>query len=109
MSDRLGDLTARIETLQAEVGRLQAVAMSLSVASSPGAPSPPPNEAAGAEPSASRRDLLRYGAVALGAAAAAGVAAAPVHAADGGPLLISGDNTGTSTTSLVTTGYTGFF
>ena len=33
---------------------------------------PPANADTTAEPSASRRDLLRYGAVALGAAAAAG-------------------------------------
>ena len=49
----------------------------------------PPHEQAGSEPSASRRDLLRYGAVALGAAAVAGMAASPVEAADGGPVLIS--------------------
>jgi hypothetical protein len=94
MTDRLGDLTARIETLEAELGRLKAVAMSLSVADNVAAP--PRHDEGGSEPSASRRDLLRYGAVALGAAAAAGVAASPAHAADGGPVLISGDNAGTA-------------
>ena len=107
MSDGHGDLTARIETLEAELARLKAVALSLPVGGHQAAPAA--KEAAGAGSSASRRDLLRCGAVALGAAAAAGVAVSPVHAADGGPVLISGDNTGTSTTSLTTTGNIGLF
>ena len=48
------------------------------------AAAPPANADTTTEPSASRRDLLPYGAVAFGAAAAAGTAASPVEAADGG-------------------------
>jgi hypothetical protein len=98
MSDRLGDLTARIETLEAELGRLKSLAPS-----GPGDAALSSQEQADPEASASRRDLLRYGAVALGAAAA-GMAASPVEAADGGPVLIGVSNTGASSTILTMTG-----
>ena len=107
MSDRFGDLTARIETLEAELGRLKSLTISTSV---PGnaAPSPSVNEDAGTEPSASRRDVLRYGAAALGAAAAAGMAASPAEA-QGTPLLMGTHNFATINTYLdVTTGNSAF-
>ena len=107
MSDRLGDLTARIETLEAELGQLKSLVISTSV---PGnaAPSPSVKEDAGTEPSASRRDMLRYGAVALGAAAAAGMAASPAEA-QGTPLLMGTNNFATINTYLnVTTGNSAF-
>ena len=105
MSDRLGELTARIETLELELGRLKVGAMPQS-APADAAARLPANGDAGTEPSASRRDLLRYGAAALGAAAAAGMAASTVEAADGGAVLISVSNSGTGDTYLTTTSAT---
>lgn len=95
------DVLRRLEALETELARLK----TLVVEGPPSASDAvlPPHEQAGAEPSASRRDLLRYGAVALGAAAAAGMAVSPVEAADGGPVLISGTNNGTGDTFLNTT------
>ena len=53
-------------------------------------------------PSASRRDLLRYGAATLGAvAAAAATTGPPVEAANGAPLLIGSENTATTETALL--------
>lgn len=54
-----------------------------------------------AEPGASRRNLLLRGAAALGAAAL-GMTASPAEAADGGPVVIGANNSGTSTTFLQT-------
>jgi hypothetical protein len=98
MSDRLRDLAARIETLEAELGHLKRLAPS---APADAAAPPPANEDTAKEPSASRRDLLRYGAVALGAAAAAGIAP-PAEAADGGAVIIGASNTATNSTYLTT-------
>ncbi len=50
-------------------------------------------------PPSSRRDLLRYGAAAVGAAAV-GLAAQPAEAADGDPIIIGALNTGTVSTLL---------
>ena len=85
MRDTTTDLLSRIETLEARLKALEATQSPAADA----ATTPAPTEHIAAEPS-SRRDLLRYGAVALGAAAAAGMAASPVEAADGGPVLIGG-------------------
>jgi hypothetical protein len=102
MRDTTTDLLSRIESLEVELGRLKAVAMTRPAAAD-AATAPTPTEHMASEPS-SRRDLLRYGAAALGAAAAAaGMAAAPVEAADGGAVLISGSNVGTGNTFLTTT------
>ena len=82
------DVLGRLAALETELARLRTL-VSMRLRSTSDA-ALPPHEQAGAEPSASRRDLLRYGAVALGAAAAAGMAASPVEAADGGPIIIGG-------------------
>ena len=103
------DLLARIEALESELSRLK---------TPPAEPAPSAGEAVAstldhrtaAEPATSRRDLLRYGAVALGAAAAAGgLTASPVEAADGGALIIGGSNNGTAVTQLSATGSYAFF
>jgi len=99
------DVLARMETLEAELARLKAQVRDGAAVSEPVA-SPEGTSDAGAMPrdaSTTRRDLLRYGAVALGAAAA-GLTARTAEAADGGPVLISGSNVGTGTTFLQTSG-----
>ena len=102
MRDRTTDLLSRLESLEVELGRLRALALTQAVATD-AATTPTPTEHIAAEPS-SRRDLLRYGAVALGAAAAAaGMTVAPADAANGDPVIIGGQNTGTSSTYLNTT------
>src|SRR6185503_12606680 len=99
MSDMTTDLLSRIETLENELGRVKALAIA-HLGGGDSATSPASSEHVAAEPS-SRRDLLRYGAVALGAAAAAaGMAPSPVEAANGGPVVIGGFNTGTGDTDL---------
>lgn len=91
------DLLARIEALEAELARLKKAE----------APIETPTSVA---PAASRRDLLRYGAVALGAAAATGgFGTPPAEAADGNPVLISANNSGTGITNLSTSGTYCFF
>jgi hypothetical protein len=98
------DLLSRIEMLEVELGRLKALGMSQSPRGSDATPAP--TEPQGSEPS-SRRDLLRYGAVAL-AGAAAGMTGSPVvEAADGGAVVIGASNTG-SETRLTTTAGDGF-
>jgi hypothetical protein len=104
MDNLTADLISRIERLEARLGTQVTTAS----AEADGATTAPRAEHVAAEPS-SRRELLRYGAVALGAAAAAGMAASPVEAADGGAVIISGSNTGTGTTSLTTTNGFGFY
>ena len=99
------DVRRRLEALETELARLKTL-LADGLPDTSDAVSPP-HEQAGAEPSASRRDLLRYGAVALGAAAAAGMAASPVEGADGGPVVIGGSNVGSSSTFLAST-TTGF-
>ena len=109
MRDTTTDLLSRIESLEVELGRLKALAMTPPAATD--APSTPEGtEHIAAEPS-SRRELLRYGAVALGAAAAAGMATSPVEAQEqSNPLLIGLDNNGTGSTFLTTTtGGFGFY
>jgi len=91
MDSTISNLLSRIEALERELGRQKTDG------------TPPPKEEAGTEPSASRRDLLRYGAAALGVAAAAGIVASPVEGADGGPVLIGADNQGSSSTFLTST------
>jgi hypothetical protein len=97
-------MLSRIDTLELELGRLKALAIS-EPAETDIATTPASTEHVGAEPS-SRRDLLRYGAVAVGAAAAA-MAGSPAEAADGGAVIISGSNVGTGSTSVTTTGLYG--
>ena len=101
------DVLRRLEALETELARLKSIVIDAT-------PDPVdaalPRPEASAEPSASRRDLLRYGAVALGAAAAAGMAASPVEAADGGAVVISAVNEGTGNTYLTTsTSVFGFY
>jgi hypothetical protein len=96
-------LLARIETLEAELGRLKAELGRAAVATECDAdeltPSPPVAE----EPS--RRELLRYGAVALGTTAAAALAARPATGANGDPILLgSQSNVSTSVTEVLCTG-----
>ena len=88
----LNELLARMETLEAEIVRLKAPAGAIpdALAIHPG-------------PSASRRDLLRYGAVALGAAAA-GLTSRPAEAADGDPVLVGGSHLGTAMTTITASG-----
>ena len=103
MDTMTSDLLTRIESLEVELARLK----TLAAQSAPEAASPAGrDEPAPVELSTSRRDLLRYGAVALGAAATAGMTAAPVEAADGGNVIIGGNNVGTSATIVsATTSY----
>ena len=83
MHDTTPDLLSRIETLEARLRILEATQS----AAADTATGPTPTERITAEPS-SRRDLLRYGAVAL-AGAAAGMTGSPVvEAADGGAVVI---------------------
>jgi hypothetical protein len=72
------DLLGRIEALEAELARLKAVEVK-SPLSRIDSVVPASHEGASAEPSASRRELLRYAAAALGVAAAAGMAASPAQ------------------------------
>jgi hypothetical protein len=98
MRDATPALLSRIEALEA---RLRTIEATQSLEAESATPTPPEHTAA--EPS-SRRDLLRYGAVALGAAAAAGLTTSPVKAANGDPLIIgSTSNTGSSSTGLTST------
>jgi hypothetical protein len=87
------DLLIRLATLEAEIATLKAQASDADEHTSVSPTASPARETA-----ASRRDLLRYGAVALGAAAA-GLAAHPAEAADGDPIVIgSSSNSATSIT-----------
>ena len=95
MDSTTRDLLSRIEALERELGRQRT------------AGAPAAKEGVETEPTASRRDLLRYGAAALGVAAAAGIAASPVEGADGGPVVIGQENLGASSTFLTST-TTGF-
>jgi hypothetical protein len=92
------DLISRIERLEAQLG----TPGTAKFADANAATTAPRTEYVAAEPS-SRRDLLRYGAVALGAAAAAGMAASPVEAADGGPVVLGVQNTATNATGISAT------
>ena len=104
MGDLTADLLSRIESLEVELGRLKTLARTQSaVTATTDAAVPRSHEGASAEPSSSRRDLLRYGVVALGAAAA-GMVASPAEAADGGPVLLGSANTATETTWISTGG-----
>jgi hypothetical protein len=100
MRDTTTDLLSRIESVELELGRLSALAIR-EPAGADTATIPTSTEHIGGEPS-SRRDLLRYGAVAVGAAAAA-MAGSPAEALDGGAVIIGSSNVGTERTTLVTT------
>jgi hypothetical protein len=94
------DLLTRIESLEVELARLKTLAKSAPDSRAE------QDEPAPVEPSTSRRDLLRYGAVALGAAATAGMNASRVDAADGGSVIIGANNVGTNATIVsATTNY----
>ena len=94
------DLLTRIESLEIELARLK----TLAAQSAPdGASRAERDDHAPVEPPTSRRDLLRYGAVALGAAATAGMSASPLEAADGGPVVIGANNSGTNSTIVSST------
>ena len=90
MDNLAADLLSRIERLEARLMTLEATPS----AAADAATKPTPTERIAAEPS-SRRDLLRYGAAAFGAATA-GMAAGGVEAADGDPLVIGTQNTGSN-------------
>ena len=96
MDNLTADLLLRIERLEARLMTLEATPS----AAADAVTKPTPTERIAAEPS-SRRDLLRYGAAAFGAATA-GMAATRVEAADGDPLLIGIQNTGTNSASVTT-------
>ena len=103
------DLLARIEALELELARLKGCD-SERLHRTGDVAAPPADSRTGTEPAASRRDLLRYGAVALGAAAAAGgIGGTRVDAADGGPVIIGASNNGTGITQLSATGTYAFF
>jgi hypothetical protein len=96
MSDAsLSDLLARVETLEATISRL--------TAQPPSAARPADAESHAATPAEGgrrdRRDLLRLGSLALGAAAV-GLAPRSAEAANGGPVLIGMTNEGTAATQL---------
>jgi hypothetical protein len=94
MRDTTTDLLARIESLEARLRTLDALQSGAAGA----APAATPPEHIAGEPS-SRRDLLRHGAIALGAAAA-GMVASPAEGANGDPVVIGVYNSGTATTQL---------
>jgi hypothetical protein len=98
MGDATTDLLSRIETLEARLRTIEAI-LTPAVDAAP-VPAPIENTAAQAS---SRRDLLRYGAVALGTAATAAMSASPTEAADGGAVIMGGNNNATTTTFLTTT------
>jgi hypothetical protein len=103
MHGMTSDLLTRIELLEVELGRLKTLAAQ-SAADTPSLTQR--DEHAPVEQSTSRRDLLRYGAVALGAAATAGMSASRVEAADGGPVVIGASNAATNATIVsATNGY----
>jgi len=95
MDTLTADLLSRIERLEARLRTLEATQSPAPDASTPSAST----GHLATEPS-SRRDLFRYGAVALAAVAAGGVAASPVDAADGGAVVIGINNSSTNTTAL---------
>jgi hypothetical protein len=94
------DLVARIETLEKELAKLRSAVLDRPTSASRAAPQAA-HEQSVAEPSTSRRDLLRCGAAVLGAAAA-GLSASPAEAADGGNVIIGANNIGSTTTFLQT-------
>ena len=94
------ELLKRIEALERELGRLK-TAVAQPGFSSDDEAARPAAEQAGAESSTSRRDVLRCGAVVLGAAAA-GLTARPSEAADGGNVIIGANNIGSTTTFIQT-------
>jgi hypothetical protein len=93
------DLLERVETLEKELARLKADARGRARRDAVALPTE--HEEAVAEPSTSRRDLLRCGAVVLGAAAAT-LGASPAEGADGGNVIIGANNIGSTTTFLQT-------
>jgi len=95
MRDVTTNLLSRIERLEARLKALETTEPNTvdPVVTSPSADHP-------ATESSSRRNLLRYGAVTLGAAAAAAIAVSPAEAADGGPVVIGAANTATETTRI---------
>jgi hypothetical protein len=101
----MGDTTttevlARLEALEAELAQLKAQVGHASVATERAQVALDAQRPV--EPVTSRRDLLRYGAAALGAAAA-GLAARPAEAADGDPVFIGGTHIGTGNTVFLAT------
>jgi hypothetical protein len=82
--------------LKAELGRTAATT------DGPDADEPTPHPPVAEEPS--RRDLLRYGAIALGTTAATALAARPAIAADGAPIILGNSHTSSSETSVQCSG-----
>ena len=98
------EMLARVEALEAELVRLKAQVGSASGGAEGADLDAGSHRVAAPEASSSRRDLLRYGAVALGAAAA-GLAVRPAEAANGDPVLIgSALNQGTQSTWVMSSG-----
>jgi hypothetical protein len=93
------ELLARLALLEAQMAELKA-----QTSDADGHTSVSQAAAPAREPTASRRDLLRYGAVALGAAAAGLAAPRPAEAANGDPLVIGSiTNSATALTRLNST------
>ena len=105
MSEAPSDVLARIEALEAELAQMKAHLRGTSPA-----PSGHNLSLEASEPPASRRDLLRYGAVALGAAAA-GLTARPAEAADGQNMVVGTTHTSSGATGIRSNGfnYVAFF
>ena len=105
MSEAPSDVLARIEALEAELAQMKAHLRGTSPA-----PSGHNLSLEASEPPASRRDLLRYGAVALGAAAA-GLTARAAEAADGQNMVVGTTHTSSGATGIRWNGfnYVAFF
>jgi hypothetical protein len=102
---RLETLAARVEAQDVQIAHLTAQVSSSAVkkAAAPSCAAGSTRDArTGDDPAASRRDVLRYGAIALGAAAV-GLTARPAEAADGDPVLLGVVNLGTIPTSVEST------
>ena len=102
MSDpTVNDLVARLEALETALAALRDRTSSAAEGMTDADAGSPHSPVEAARPG--RRDLLRYGSLALGAAAV-GLAPRPAEAANGGPVLIAATNTGTGQTILSSSG-----
>jgi hypothetical protein len=98
---RLETLAARIEAQEEQIAHLTAQVSGSAArkAAFPHSTESTGGATAGNDSAASRRDMLRYGAIALGAAAV-GLSARTAEAADGDPVLLGVINVGTIGTSI---------
>jgi hypothetical protein len=96
--DTTAELLARLGALEAELARVKAqIGHGSAAATGTESELAPPTMPL---PQSSRRDLLRYGAAAVGAAAV-GLAAQPAEAANGDPIIIGTQNVGSVVTTLL--------